>query len=204
MPTSASHRGTRMRGCCLEHAAHAVVQPNVFDVRWRCRNRFACSGIDQLVFDNMIQNAQSQRFCRADPPPAQHHAQGLLCPDQSRQSLGCARMGQYSQPDLGQSHRGARQGDPEMRRQSQLQSATQGIALNRGNNRLREIFDPQTKARQIPLPLRAHTGTLHTRRKMRARAGQHHRMNVSRHNRKVQPRGLHLRLLHQVLQAGDR
>jgi hypothetical protein len=82
------------------------------------------------------------RLLRAEPAAEQHELLRPRRADEPHQPMRSARAGEDADADLRQGERRARLGDPEVRRQRELEAAAEAVAGDRADRRLGETSDP--------------------------------------------------------------
>ena len=104
---------------------------------------------------DLVGQAHGQGFLRPDLPAAQDHLLGSLEPDQSRQALGASGAGDDPEEDLRLSDQGVLGQIAEVGAHGQLQAASQGIAVDRGDGRLLQGLEECDRLLEAPrAPLR--------------------------------------------------
>src|SRR5580698_6719128 len=89
-----------------------------------------------VVRDDLVNEADPERLGRVDEPAGEHDVLGPGRADQAGQPLGAAGAGDQAEQDLGLAEAGALPGDPEVGAQGELQAAAEGVAGDRGDDRL--------------------------------------------------------------------
>ena len=110
-------------------------------------------------------------------PATRDHLERHLRADEPRQALGPAAPRQDADQDLGQPDLGAGNGDPVVRGERQFEPAAQGIAVDRGDDRLlarvEDLVRPPSRHRRRPVG--AESADVGAGDKAAPGADQHHR-----------------------------
>ena len=101
--------------------------------------RFAA--VQRLAFrHHLVDEAERLALGRRHPPPGQDHAERLLLPDHARQAVHAAGPGDQPDARFGQGEDGVLGGDDEVAGERDLEAATHGNAIHRGDHRLVEVM----------------------------------------------------------------
>ena len=96
----------------------------------------------QICFgDELVNDAERVCLLGRDVAARRDHLERRLRTDQARQALGPAGTRQDADLHLGEAQFGARHRDPVMAGKRDFQAAAQGIAVDRGDHRLRALVE---------------------------------------------------------------
>ncbi len=143
--------------------------------------RIGQTGLDQIAFEQLVDDMVLQRLRCTDGLAADDHIQRLLDAGQPRQALGTAGAGQQAQLHLRQADLGVRPGDTVMAAQRDLQPTAQGGAVDHRDARLAAALDHLDHLRQARCLRRfAELLDIGAGHEGRAFADQHHGRHLGR------------------------
>jgi len=143
--------------------------------------RIGQTGLDQIAFEQLVDDMVLQRFRCTDGLAADDHLQRLLDTGQSGQALGTTGAGQQAQFHLRQADLGILSGDAVMTTQRNFQPATECGAVDHRDARLVAAFDGLDHLRQARCLRRfAELLDVGAGHEGRACADQHHGRHLGR------------------------
>src|SRR5699024_5176723 len=127
----------------------------------QCRDLGHGGRVDLLVGHDLVDQTDLVGLVRLHTTPGEDHVLGPGRADQAGQALCTARTGDHAELDLGHTKTCPGPGDPEVGRQRQLQTTTEGITRDRRHDRLGYACHGRDRVLQVACVLtHLHSGAI--------------------------------------------